>query len=67
MHNPTKPMNKNELEGNPMKPTKKPKRGRPITRKIEIHATAEEIAQVMFAAADPPDPSKRIVKRPRKE
>ena len=44
----------------------KPKRGRPITRKVEIHATAEEIAKAMFAAADPPDPSKRIVKRPRK-
>ena len=36
------------------------KRGRPITRKIEIHATAEEIARAMFAAAKPPDPSKRI-------
>ncbi len=34
--------------------------GRPITRKIEIHATAEEIARAMFAAAKPPDPSKRI-------
>ena len=44
----------------------KPKRGRPITRKVEIHATAEEIARAMFAAADPPDPSKRTVKRPRK-
>jgi hypothetical protein len=43
----------------------KPNRGRPITRKVEIHATAEEIAKAMFAAADPPDPSKRIVKRPR--
>ena len=49
------------------KEPKKPKRpGRPITRKVEIHATAEEIAKAMFAAADPPDPSKRIVKRPRK-
>ena len=45
----------------------KPKRGRPITRKVEIHATAEEIAKAMFAAADPPDPSKRIVKRPGKK
>ncbi len=44
----------------------KPKRGRPITRKVEIHATAEEIAKAMFVAAKPPDPSKRIVKRPRK-
>ena len=42
-------------------------RGRPITRKVEIHATAEEIAKAMFAAAKPPDPSKRTVKRPRKE
>ena len=46
---------------------KEPKRGRPITREVEIHATAEEIAKAMFAAAKPPDPSKRIVKRPRKE
>ena len=45
----------------------KPKRGRPITRKVEIHATAEGIAKAMFAAAKPPDPSKRVVKRPRKE
>ena len=42
----------------------KNKGGRPITRKIEIHATAEEIAQAMFAAAKPPDPSKRIIERP---
>ncbi len=41
----------------------KPRRGRPITRKVEIHATAEEIAKAIFAAAKPPDPSKRIVKR----
>ena len=42
-------------------PKRKSKRpGRPITRKIEIHATAEEIARAMFAAAKPPDPSKRI-------
>ena len=34
--------------------------GRPITRQISIHATAEEIAKAMFAAAKPPDPSKRI-------
>ena len=52
-----------EMKGNG---TTKPKKGRPITRKVEIHATAEEIAKAMFAAAKPPDPSKRIVKRPRK-
>ena len=43
------------------------KRGRPITRKVEIHATAEEIAMAIFAAAKPPDPSLQIVKRPRPE
>ncbi len=40
----------------------KPKRGRPITRKIEIDATAEQIARAIFAAAKPPDPSRRIPK-----
>ena len=44
----------------------KPKRGRPIKRLIEIHATAQQIAKAIFKAAKPPDPSKRIVKRPRK-
>lgn len=39
------------------------KLGRPITRKIEIHATAEKIAKVIFAAAKPPDPSKRIKRK----
>ena len=38
-------------------------RGRPITRKVEIQATAKQIAQAIFAAAKQPDPSKRIVKR----
>ena len=38
------------------------KRGRPINRSIEIHATAEQIAKAIFAAAKPPDPSKRIGK-----
>ena len=42
-----------------------PKRGRPITRKIEIHATAEQIAKAIFRNATPPDPSLRVVKRPR--
>ena len=41
----------------------KPKRGRPITRKIEINATAEKIAKAIFAAAKPPDPSKRIPRK----
>ena len=49
---------------NPM-PERKPKRGRPITRKIEIHATAEQIAKAIFKNAKPPDPSKRIIKQPR--
>ncbi len=39
------------------------KRGRPITRRIEIHATADQIANAIFAAANTPDPSKRITKR----
>ena len=44
---------------------KNPKRGRPITRRVEIHATAEQIAQAIFRNAKPPDLSKRIVKKPR--
>ena len=44
---------------------KKPKRGRPITRRIEIHATAEQIAKAIFRNAKPPDPSKRIIKKPK--
>ena len=43
----------------------KPKPGRPITRKIEIHATAEQIAKAIFRNAKPPDPSTRIFKKPR--
>lgn len=42
---------------------RKKKRGRPITRRIEIHATAEQIAKAIFAAAKPPDPSLRTTKR----
>ena len=45
-------------------PTKRP-RGRPITRRVEIHATAEQIARSIFKNAKPPDPSKRIIKKPR--
>ena len=36
---------------------KKKPRGRPITRRIEIHATAEQIAKSIFWNAKPPDPS----------
>ena len=32
------------------KPEPKPKRGRPITRKVEVHATAEEIAKAVKSA-----------------
>ena len=39
------------------------KRGRPITRTVEIHATAEQIAKAIFAAAKPPDPSTRIPRK----
>ena len=40
--------------------------GRPITRKIDpVHATADEIARAIFAAAPPPDPSRRIIKNPK--
>ena len=42
---------------------KKP--GRPITRKVKIDDTAEEIARSIFRAANPPDPSKRQIKQPR--
>ena len=44
------------------RPTK-PKLGRPITRRIKLDATPEEVAQAMFAAAkaeNPPDPKRRI-------
>ena len=41
----------------------KPKRGRPITRKTEIHASAKEIARAIFAAAKPPGPSKRKARK----
>ena len=36
----------------PEKPTK-PKLGRPITLRIKLGATPEEVAQAMFAAARP--------------
>jgi hypothetical protein len=44
---------------------KKP--GRPITRRVRIDAAASQIAQAIFRAATPPDPSKRITKRPAKK
>ena len=42
------------------RPTK-PKRGRSITRRTKLDATAEEVAQAMFAAAraSPRDQAKR--------
>ena len=42
-------------------------KGRPITRKVKIHATAEQIAKAIFAAATPPDPNKRIIRKPLKK
>ena len=39
------------------------KRGRPITRLIEINATAAQIAKAIFSAAKPPDPSKRVPRK----
>ena len=53
----------------PEKPTK-PKLGRPITRRIKLDATPEEVAQAMFAAArakNPPDPSIRRFNKPEEE
>ena len=51
----------------PEKPTK-PKLGRPITRRIKLDGTPEEVAQAMFAAArakNPPDPQRRRFNRPK--
>ena len=48
----------------PTKPEPKRRRGRPETRWVKIDATPEEVAKTMFAAAKPPDPSKRIANRP---
>ena len=53
----------------PERPTK-PKLGRPVTRRIKLDATPEEVAQAMFAAAkaeNPPDPKRRIYNRPEDE
>ena len=53
----------------PERPTK-PKLGRPITRRIKLDATPEEVAQAMFAAAkaeNPPDPSIRRYNKPEEE
>ena len=35
--------------------------------KRQIDATAGQVAKVLFLAAKPPDPSKRIIKRPQQE
>ena len=43
-----------------MEESEKRKRGRPETRVMSIDATPEEIAQALFAAVEPPDPSKRL-------
>ena len=37
----------------------------PITRRVEIHATAEQIAKAIFKNAKPTDHSKRIIKKPK--
>ena len=53
----------------PERPTK-PKLGRPITRRIKLDATPEEVAQAMFAAArakNPPDPSIRRFNKPEED
>ena len=49
----------------PEKPEQKRRRGRPETRRVKIDATPEQVAKAMFAAAKPPDPSKRIANRPK--
>lgn len=36
------------------------RRGRPVTREIKLDAAPEQVAQAIFAAVKPPDPSKRI-------
>ena len=43
-----------------MEQSEKRKRGRPETRVMSIDASPEQIAQAMFAAVEPPDPSKRL-------
>ena len=48
----------------PDSPKQKRRRGRPETRWVKINATPEQVAKAMFAAAKPPDPSKRIANRP---
>ena len=47
----------------PEKPERKRRRGRPETRWVKIDATPEQVAKAMFAAAKPPDPSKRIARQ----
>lgn len=47
----------------PEKSEPKRRRGHPGTRWVKIDAAPEEVAKAMFAAAKPPDPSKRITNR----
>ena len=47
-------------------PTPKPRRGRPASRIVQIDATASEIAQSLFRAAKPPDPSLRKYRKIKK-
>lgn len=44
---------------------KSKRKGRPETRVLKIDASPEYVAKAMFAAAKPPDPSKRIKKASR--
>ena len=45
----------------------KRKRGRPETRVLKLNVSSpEEAFRRIFAAADPPDPSKRVVNKPKK-
>ena len=41
-------------------PTTPKRRGRPVTQRIKLDATPEQVARAMFAAVKPPDPSKRV-------
>ena len=50
-------------------PPEEPKRrrGRPETRVLKLNVSSpEEAFRQIFAAADPPDPSKRVVNKPKK-
>ena len=47
-------------------PPPKPRRGRPPGRIVQIDATASEIAQSIFKASKPPDPSLRKYRKIKK-